>query len=86
MKTGESYKKAGVMLNGIVDSHGYQPDIFEAIPQRPELMQSLDRINRRYGQDTVKFGSLGFAKNWAMRANSCSPHYTSRWQDILKVS
>lgn len=86
VKTGESYKKAGVMFNGIVDSRGYQPDIFQTVPQRPELMQSLDKINRRYGQDTVKFGSLGFAKNWAMRANSCSPHYTSRWQDILKVS
>jgi len=81
----EVYKKAGVMLHGIVPSEGFQSDIFNNTPQRPELMQSLDAINTKYGKDAIKFASLGFKKRWAMHANSRSPHYTSRWQDIITV-
>lgn len=85
-RLGENYKKAGVMLNGIVNSEGHQSDLFEHIAQRPELMNCLDSINQRYGKDTLKFASLGFNKNWAMRANSRSPNYTSCWQDIIKLN
>lgn len=84
-RQGVGYKKAGIMLNGLNDKEGHQPDLFTTLPQRPELMQSLDKINQRYGKDTAKFASLGFKKNWAMRANSMSAHYTSRWQDILNL-
>ena len=84
-KTGITYKKAGVMLFGISASKGFQSDIFNNSPQRPELMGSLDAINSKYGKDTIKFGSLGFDKRWAMRANARSPHYTSRWSDIIKL-
>ncbi|WP_223668911.1 Y-family DNA polymerase [Kangiella shandongensis] len=85
-KAGEVYKKAGVVLFGLVPSSGYQSDIFSNTSQRPELMDSLDTINKKYGQDTIKFGSLGFAKRWAMRCNAQSPHYTTRWSEIIKVS
>ncbi len=80
------YKKAGVMLLGLEPSKGYQTDIFNQTRQRPELMESLDTINAKFGQDAIKFGSLGFEKRWAMRANARSPHYTSRWDDIVVIS
>lgn len=83
--TEKVYKKAGVFLLGLVPSSGYQSDIFSNTLQRPELMDSLDTINQKYGQDTIKFGSLGFAKRWAMRCNAQSPHYTTRWSEIIKV-
>ncbi|GAA4355280.1 Y-family DNA polymerase [Kangiella marina] len=79
------YKKAGVMLLGIEPSKGYQADIFNQTRQRPELMESLDTINAKFGKDAIKFGSLGFDKRWAMRANARSPHYTSRWNDIIRL-
>ncbi len=79
------YKKAGVMLMGISSSTGHQSDLFVPLKRRPELMQSLDNINQRYGKDMAKFASLGFSKKWAMRANSLSAHYTSRWNDILAI-
>jgi DNA polymerase V len=81
----EVYKKAGVVLYGIVPNRGFQSDIFNNTPQRPELMESLDSINSKYGKDTIKFGSLGFKKRWAMRADARSPRYTSRWSDIISV-
>ncbi len=84
-RRGVNYKKAGVMLNGIKDKQGHQSDFFTALPERPELMQSIDSINKRFGKDIAHFASLGFNKKWAMRANSLSAHYTSRWQDLLRV-
>ncbi|NVK21971.1 MAG: Y-family DNA polymerase [Kangiellaceae bacterium] len=83
--SGEHYKKAGVMLNGIVTREGYQSDFFNHIQQRPELMQKLDLINQRFGKDSVKFASLGFSKNWAMRANHYSGNYVGSWHDILRL-
>lgn len=79
------FKKAGIMLNGLVNKDCYQPDLFTTVKSRPALMQCLDRVNQKYGQDSLKFASLGFSKRWAMRANAKSPNYTTSWADILKV-
>jgi len=84
-RSGQEYKKAGIMLTGLVSRNGYQPDLFHHVQSRPKLMSSVDRINTRFGKDMVKFASLGFQKKWAMRANSKSPMYTSRWSDILRI-
>ena len=80
------YKKAGIMLNGLVSKTCYQPDLFATVKTRPELMRCLDDINLKYGKDSLKFASLGFEKKWAMRANAKSPNYTTRWSDLLKVN
>nr|WP_154222573.1 Y-family DNA polymerase [Marinicella rhabdoformis] len=85
-KHNEQYKKAGILLNALSPRKGHQGDLFNTIKARPELMDSLDKINQRYGRDALKFASLGFDKRWAMRANSMSPHYTSRWEDLIKIS
>ncbi len=79
------FKKAGIMLNGLVSKNCYQPDLFTTKKTRPALMQCLDQVNQKYGKDCLKFASLGFAKNWAMRANAKSPNYTTRWTDLIKV-
>ncbi|WP_251360249.1 Y-family DNA polymerase [Kangiella sp. TOML190] len=83
---GTYYKKAGILLTGLTDKQGHQSDLFVGLAQRPELMQSIDSINSRFGKDAVKFASLGVSANWAMRANSFSARYTSRWQDILQIT
>ncbi|MCB1582914.1 MAG: Y-family DNA polymerase [Marinicella sp.] len=79
------YKKAGIMLNDLVPKTCYQPDLFSPVKTRPALMQCMDDINLKYGKDSLKFASLGFAEKWAMRANAKSPNYTTRWSDIIKI-
>ena len=74
------------MLSGITEQQGYQPSLFNPLADNPKLMKSLDRINQRYGKDCVKMASLGVKQNWAMRANSRSPQYTCRWEDLIEVN
>ena len=49
------------------------------------LMKTLDRINARYGKDTVQYACAGIEKGWEMRREKMSPEFTTRWPDIPKV-
>lgn len=84
-RPGEGYKKAGIMLSEFSPKRCFQPDLFNAVKTRPELMRCMDQINLKYGRDHVKFASLGFQARWAMRANAKSPNYTTQWSDIIRV-
>jgi DNA polymerase V len=54
------YKKAGVVLDGLETASQQQLSLF-ACPNRGEvraqLMQELDRLNQRFGADTVGFAT-----------------------------
>lgn len=45
----------------------------------------IDRINEQAGIDTVKFAIQGTDETWKMRQHNLSPHYTTRWEDLLIV-
>jgi DNA polymerase V len=49
-------------------------------------MKCYDDINQRYGNGTVEVASAGLVEQWGMRRNFLSPRYTSKWQDIPKIS
>lgn len=49
------------------------------------LMQALDKLNQRYGRDTVKVSTQGAFKDWQMRQEHKSSNYTTCWQDIPTV-
>ena len=70
---GVRYRKAGVMLFGLVPEdaatgHLFVPDD----PARRRLMAALDALNRRYGPDTVRVAAAGTARPWAMRRDHLS--------------
>ena len=84
---GREYKKAGVMLSGIVPHNSIQSDLFA--PQKKDnkrlLMNTLDNINFSMRNDIIKFASSGIDKNWKMRREHHSPRYTSRWEELRTV-
>lgn len=47
-------------------------------------MKALDRLENRFGKETVTVGRISRSANldWFMTASSKSPCYTTRWQDI----
>jgi DNA polymerase V len=45
-------------------------------------MAVLDRINRRFGRDTLVLAGAGLHKRWAMRQAQRSPRYTTRWDEL----
>ncbi|MCR5822164.1 MAG: Y-family DNA polymerase [Bacteroidales bacterium] len=57
-RPGYQYKRAGVVLTGISDDAGQQLDLFtsENEERRRRLMDVTDKLNRRFGDETVTFG------------------------------
>lgn len=84
---GTIYKKAGVMLSGIMPRGNVQLDVFDTTDREKSgtLMQVLDKINRANGEGLVKFAAMGVTNNWMMRSGMRSPNYTTKWEDILRI-
>ncbi|HRH60225.1 MAG TPA: Y-family DNA polymerase [Chitinophagaceae bacterium] len=81
------FKKAGVMLSGIVPDTTLQGNLFVA-PSKNNgrmLMDMMDNINFSMRNDILKFAATGTERNWKMRQELRSPRYTSRWDELREV-
>jgi DNA polymerase V len=82
-KEGYQYKRAGIMLSEITPATRIQGDLLEPAPTgNAQLMQTLDRLNERYGRGTVKVSTQGAFKDWQMRQERKSPNYTTSWDEL----
>jgi len=86
-KQGREYKKAGVMLSGLVPDSSIQSNLFVPPLQNNKryLMNVIDNLNFSMRDDTVKFASSGLNRDWKMRREFRSPRYTSRWEELREV-
>ena len=84
---GRSYKKAGVVLSGLVPDTSIQANLFEPPSKNIGrfLMEMMDNINFSMRNDVVKFASTGIRRNWKMRQEFHSPRYTTRWEELYEV-
>ncbi|HRQ50774.1 MAG TPA: DUF4113 domain-containing protein, partial [Agriterribacter sp.] len=84
---GKSYKKAGVMLGGLVPDTAIQGNLFvpEVQNRNRYLMDMMDNINFSMRNDILRFAAAGTHKNWKMRQELRSPRYTTRWKELLEV-
>lgn len=87
-KEGYHYKKAGVIVSGIVDKGEVQGSLFdeENRTKNEKMMETLDKINLRYGSHTLKLAAQGFQKKWKLRQERLSPAYTTRWDHLIEIS
>jgi DNA polymerase V len=87
-KEGKQYKKAGVMLTGIVPDTSVQSNLFvpPAVNNNRFLMSVLDNLNFSMRDDVVKFAASGVNTDWKMRREFRSPRYTSRWDELREVN
>ncbi len=86
-KPGYKYKRSGVMLMGIVATKTVQFDFF--IPpdkKKQKLMDTIDKINNKFGRDTVRCLATGVKQNWRMRQELLSSRFTTKWDEMLKIS
>lgn len=89
-KPGIHYKKVGVMLVDLRDKNTLQMDLFHSVSSEERvktsgLMSVVDKINHRYGSQSIKLAAEGYSKPWAMRQERRSPCYTTRWSDLPLV-
>lgn len=85
---GQLYKKAGVMLSGIVPDESIQGNLFFTENRNCErkLMAMIDNVNFSQRDDILKFASSGTTRDWKMRQELRSGRYTTRWDEIYEIS
>jgi len=87
-RAGYGFKKAGVVLGRIGQAADQTASLFAdtaALERSGRLSSTLDAISSAYGRGTVRFAAQGDG----LVHNNCShqsPHYTTLWSDIPKVS
>ena len=85
-KKGVKYKRAGVIVTGLVPSDNYQINMFATEnPKHKPLMQAIDKINQTFKSDKVKLANQDLQRTWKMRQERLSPKYTTNINDIITV-
>src|SRR5215469_4469781 len=86
-RDGYRYKKAGVVLLDLHPAAAVQEGLFDKAdtPRRTALMRTVDRLNTRFGRDTVTFAATGRRRPWKLRRELLSPCYTTAWDQLLRV-
>jgi len=87
-ETGNRYKKAAVMLTGIVPESEMQADLFSNHSYKKdqhELMNRVDEINKKYGKRTTHIAGTGIEQNWQMKQEYLSDGFTTRWDELMEV-
>lgn len=85
-KKGIHYKKAGVILMGLVPKNERQLNLFlNEHPKHQSLMKTIDYINTKYEAHKIKLGNQDLNRTWKMRQERLSPKYTTNINEILTV-
>ena len=90
------YRKAGIVLTEISNRKQQQPSLlninqcteplnYVAVSKTHALMNALDRVNERFGKNTLKYAREGYCEEWHMQSAYKTRAYTTRWEDVLRV-
>lgn len=86
---GICYKKAGVILSDITRDTAVEQNLFDDIknrPQRFKLMNTIDKLNHRYGLKSIKLAVEGADKEaWHSRSEHRSGNYISDINEIMTI-
>jgi DNA polymerase V len=87
-RDGYLYKKAGVILTGLVPANQTQADLFDDRDRgrSKRLMSALDSINDRWGAGALHYASSGITKAWRTQFHRRSPAYTTDWDELPVVT
>jgi DNA polymerase V len=89
-KPNYKYHKCGVQLSYIQPALSFdQYDLFDAVDdpwtgKSDQLMQTLDKINRRFPK-SLSMAASGFDKTWIAKAERKTKHYTTDWNELADV-
>lgn len=85
-KKGIKYKRAGVIVTGLVPEDNFQLDLFTVKdPKHKPLMTAIDKINKKFKADKIKLANQDLKRTWKMRQERLSPKYTTNINDIINV-
>ncbi|MEQ6122690.1 Y-family DNA polymerase [Pseudotenacibaculum sp. MALMAid0570] len=85
-RSGIKYKRAGVIVTGLVPTGNHQLDMFVSEnPKHKPLMHAIDHLNKKFKADKIKLGNQDLERTWKMRQERLSPKYTTKISDIITV-
>ena len=84
-RPGYKYKKAGIILYGLSRQNVTKGLLDYDREASDSIMQTIDKINNRYGGETIKIASEGIKKIWRMKRENVSPCYTTRFDELVEV-
>jgi DNA polymerase V len=87
-RDGYLYKRAGVILTGLVPVSQTQTDLFDTHDRKKSkrLTTALDAVNDRWGAGTLQYASSGITKAWKTQFHRRSPAYTTDWGGLPVVN
>jgi DNA polymerase V len=86
-RKGCRFKKCGVILTGLVSESRTQRSLFDNADREKSkrLMQAVDAVNARVSSP-LRWAAEGLSQSWQVKSNRCSCRYTTRWDELLKVT
>ena len=84
---GYKYKKAGVIVSGIIPSTEIQLNLFDKtdLPRYNRLYKVIDCVNKKYGMNTLRLAAQGSGKKWNLKNEFISRRYTTNLDDIIEI-
>ena len=81
-----AYKKAGVMIMGLLPTEKRQLNLFENNnTKHVALMKSLDKIHKRVGPYQIKLANQDLNRTWKMKQQYLSNRFTTELKDVITV-
>lgn len=84
-EAGVPYKKAGIVLGNIQTIGFSQPKLFGETTDNSELMQAVDKLNKKLGIDSVTIGRAKYKEGWSNRHDHRSKRYTTSWNELQTI-
>ena len=81
-----AYKKAGVMIMGLLPTEKRQLSLFKNNnTKHVALMKSLDKIHKRFGPYQIKLANQDLNRTWKMKQKYLSSRFTTELKDVITV-
>jgi len=85
-KEGYHYKKAGVIVMGLTPNNETQLSLFSTSnPKHQPLMSVVDKLNKSFGRNKIKFANQSLDRQWKMKQEKLSKSYTTRISEIITI-
>jgi DNA polymerase V len=86
-KEGYAFKRAGVIVSGLIPETSLQPDLFDEKDREKQrrLSRVMDEIVKKNGTDNIKIAAQGDGKSWASKREFTSKRFTTNLDEIIEV-
>ncbi len=86
-KEGYHYKKAGVIVMDLTPTNQKQLALFsEENPKHHSIMPVVDRLNKAYGNNKIKFAAQSLGRQWKMKQEKLSPRYSTNINEVILIN